>query len=94
MLPFMHWPELLVVLFVVILLFGAKKLPQLGSGIGKSIKEFKKEINDDSTTDTTSTGNAAQKSINAGQLEVEAIERELALKKAALEEQRNLGRTN
>ena len=42
--------ELLIVLFVVLLLFGAKKLPELARGVGKSIKEFRKastEIEDD-----------------------------------------------
>ena len=34
--------ELLIILFVIVLLFGAKKLPELASGLGKGIKEFKK----------------------------------------------------
>ncbi len=36
------WPEIVVILVVFILLFGAKKLPELARGVGKSIKEFKK----------------------------------------------------
>ncbi len=35
-------PEIIVILFIFILLFGAKKLPELARGVGKSIKEFKK----------------------------------------------------
>jgi sec-independent protein translocase protein TatA len=35
-------PEILLILCVLILLFGAKKLPELAKGIGKSVKEFKK----------------------------------------------------
>jgi len=35
-------PELLVILFIVILLFGAKKLPELAKGLGRGINEFKK----------------------------------------------------
>lgn len=35
-------PELLVIFFVIILLFGAKKLPELAKGLGKGIKEFKR----------------------------------------------------
>jgi len=35
-------PELLIILAVLILLFGAKKLPELAKGLGKSINEFKK----------------------------------------------------
>ena len=34
-------PELLVILVIVVVLFGANKLPQLGAGIGKGIKNFK-----------------------------------------------------
>ena len=34
-------PELLVVLAIVVLLFGAKKIPELAKGMGKGIKEFK-----------------------------------------------------
>ena len=35
-------PQLLIVLFIVILLFGAKKLPELARGLGTGIKEFRK----------------------------------------------------
>lgn len=34
--------ELVVIAFIVILMFGGKKLPQLGSSLGESIKNFKK----------------------------------------------------
>ncbi len=43
-------PELLVILLVILLLFGAKRLPELARGMGKSIREFKKatsEVEDD-----------------------------------------------
>jgi len=35
-------PELLIILAVLILLFGAKKLPELAKGLGRSVNEFKK----------------------------------------------------
>ena len=35
-------PELLVVLVIILIIFGAGKLPEIGSGIGKGIKNFKK----------------------------------------------------
>lgn len=40
--------ELLLIFGVVVLLFGANKLPKLGGAIGESIRNFKKGINDDS----------------------------------------------
>ena len=40
-------PELLIVLGIVVLLFGAKKIPDLAKGIGKGIKDFKQAIKDD-----------------------------------------------
>mgnify|MGYP006436001105 FL=1 len=39
--------ELVIILVVVLLLFGAKKLPQLGEGLGKSIKAFKGGIKEE-----------------------------------------------
>lgn len=39
-------PELIVILVLAVLLFGAKKLPDLGSAVGQSIKNFKKGIDE------------------------------------------------
>ena len=38
--------ELILILFIVLIIFGAGKLPQLGEGIGKAIKGFKKSVHD------------------------------------------------
>jgi sec-independent protein translocase protein TatA len=38
----LRMPELLIIGFVVVLLFGASKLPQLGAGLGQGIRSFKK----------------------------------------------------
>ena len=35
--------ELIVILIIVLIIFGAGKLPEIGSGLGKGIKNFKKE---------------------------------------------------
>lgn len=35
-------PELIVILVIIVIIFGAGKLPEIGSGIGKGIKNFKK----------------------------------------------------
>lgn len=39
-------PELLIILFIVILVFGASRLPELGKGIGKGIRNFKDATKD------------------------------------------------
>ncbi len=39
-----HW---VIVLFVILLLFGAKKIPELAKGLGSGIKNFKKAIKED-----------------------------------------------
>ena len=63
--PNLGGPELIILLVIVILLFGAKKLPELGSSVGRSIKNFKKGIDEGkegevtATTQTTATPAAA-----------------------------------
>ena len=38
--------ELVLILFIVLIIFGAGKLPQLGEGLGKAIKGFKKSVHE------------------------------------------------
>ena len=40
-------PQILIILFVILLLFGARRLPDLAGSIGKSMKEFRKAITDE-----------------------------------------------
>ena len=47
------WMELLLILFIVLIIFGAGKIPQLGEGLGKAIKGFKKSINEPEAMDVT-----------------------------------------
>ncbi len=42
-------PELIIILVIVLVIFGANRLPQLGEGLGKAIKSFKKGISDEPT---------------------------------------------
>ncbi len=39
-------PELIIILVIILIIFGAGKLPEIGSGIGKGIKNFKKATSD------------------------------------------------
>lgn len=45
--------ELIIVLVVIVLLFGARKLPELARSLGASAKEFRKGIEEGSADDTT-----------------------------------------
>lgn len=40
-------PELLIILLIVIIIFGASKLPQLGKGLGQGLRNFKESIKGD-----------------------------------------------
>jgi len=68
-------PELLIILAIVVLLFGAKKIPDLAKGMGKGIKDFKKAIKDDDES-------VAVKEIKDDSKAVEATKTEETAKKA------------
>jgi len=44
--------ELILILFIVLIIFGAGKLPQLGEGFGKAIKGFKKSVHEADAVET------------------------------------------
>ncbi len=56
-------PELIIILVIIVIIFGAGKLPEIGSGIGKGIKNFKeatkneekktKKIDDEDNSDSS-----------------------------------------
>ncbi len=82
MVPGFHGLDLVVILVIALLIFGPKKLPEMGSAIGKSIKEFKKGMNE--LTAPKEDKEEASKAASAASLE--AIEREIAAKRAAASE--------
>jgi sec-independent protein translocase protein TatA len=45
--------ELIIILVIVLLVFGANKLPQLGEGVGKAIKNFKRGLSSNDDIDVT-----------------------------------------
>jgi sec-independent protein translocase protein TatA len=83
-------PELLIILAVLILLFGAAKLPELARGSGRALRIFKAEtkglMDDDEEADAapTSTGQTSSTQSQA-QLELEAKQRDLAQRQAELD---------
>jgi len=80
---FGHAPELIIVLVVALLIFGPKRLPEMGAGVGKFIKEFRKSVNE--ISNHTDVNNDIVKSPS-----LEAIERENASKNARSESPRNI----
>ena len=64
---FIGTPEIILIVLVVLLLFGGKKIPELMRGLGKGVKSFKqgmKDVQDEVTSDDDSreNGNGASKS--------------------------------
>jgi len=47
MLPNLGLTEILILLLILVLFFGAKRIPEIGSSIGKGIKEFKRGLKDE-----------------------------------------------
>lgn len=46
-------PELIIILVIVVLIFGAGRISEIGGAIGKGIKNFRKSINEPDNTDVT-----------------------------------------
>ena len=62
--PSIGWTELIIVIFLVLLLFGAKKLPDLARSMGRSARIFKSEVNEMRNEDEADTP-AQQRQIDA-----------------------------
>lgn len=45
-------PELIIILIIVLLIFGASRLPEIARSFGKAVQEFKKGIKEDDSADT------------------------------------------
>ena len=52
-------PELLIILTIIILIFGASRLPEIGRGIGKGIRNFKDATKNETEDDHRKTGTEA-----------------------------------
>lgn len=65
-------PELIVIMAIAFLLFGGKKLPEIGAGLGKGIASFKKGLRD-----VEATGKAAVEENIPGVAEATAIKEEV-----------------
>lgn len=61
------WMELMLILIIVLIIFGAGKLPQLGEGLGKAIKGFKKTVHEADAIDVTPGSDPAAQPMVQGQ---------------------------
>jgi sec-independent protein translocase protein TatA len=59
--------ELMVILVIVLVLFGARRVPEIGASIGKGIREFKKNINDADREIREPLRESRNSSLNAGE---------------------------
>ena len=41
------WPEIIIIALIIMLLFGARKLPEIGRGLGKAIANFKRSVKEE-----------------------------------------------
>jgi sec-independent protein translocase protein TatA len=67
MLGSLGWQELVIVLIIVVIIFGAGKLPEIGGAVGKSIKEFKTQSGEDAAEITSGTAEKMDRPTAAAQ---------------------------
>ena len=58
--------ELIIILVIVVILFGARRLPEIGKGIGEAIKNFKKSTSEPEEIDVTPDNESNSSSDNKG----------------------------
>jgi sec-independent protein translocase protein TatA len=75
------FPELLIIMVVILLLFGAKRIPEIAGSMGKGIREFKKNIND-ATREVTSETNPSVEADTQSRLTAAELERRRATEEA------------
>jgi sec-independent protein translocase protein TatA len=74
-------PDLIVILLIILVLFGAKKLPELARGMGQAVKEFQKakdEFNDELHKAGKSETDVAKPDLKAAQSTVARVENQAA----------------
>ncbi|HEY4033025.1 MAG TPA: twin-arginine translocase TatA/TatE family subunit [Ktedonobacteraceae bacterium] len=81
----LHLPDLLILLAIALLIFGPKKLPEMGAAIGKSITSFKKGMRElEKNVQNGIKDKEVQELLEQRKSELEALEHEIAEKKAAV----------
>ena len=66
-------PDLIVILLIILVLFGAKKLPELARGMGQAVREFQK-AKDEFSDELNKAGKTEEKTVHPAQANVPRIE--------------------
>lgn len=80
--------ELLVILLIVLLIFGAGKLPQIGESLGRSIKNFKRSSSGDDEIEVSKqkqVNDAKRAELEDGRTDADVAEAEVVVEKAKVE---------
>lgn len=80
--PNLGMGELLIILVIVLLIFGASRLPQIGEGLGKAIKGLKRGLQTDDDIDVTPTDKRVEESSSAKSVSNDVSEAEIVEKKS------------
>lgn len=60
-------PELIIIMIIVLVLFGANRLPEIGKGIGQAIKNFKKSTSEPDEIDVTPKQKVTKDDVGTGE---------------------------
>lgn len=66
-------PEILIILVIILLLFGAKRLPEIGEGLGKTVKELRKIKGERKTASSNREGDQSKSLLSEIKREVDEI---------------------
>ena len=67
------WQELLIVLLIVLVVFGAGRLPQIGEGLGKAIRNLKRSLKSDDDIEVTPKEKQVETKSSAKRLDTEEV---------------------
>ncbi len=77
------FPELMIILVIIMIIFGAGKLPEIGSAFGRSIKNFKKSMKDAEAEELESGSSESESALSESGLAEEAANKTLTPEEAA-----------
>lgn len=88
----MGWPEAIIILLVILIIFGPKTLPKLGKAFGKTVKNIRAGVQEDETPEGEDSASAQQQGDKAVAVDVVSVETTpAALPEAAVSQQTGTG---